>query len=98
MREYYLFVIGYIFLAFVFFYLGTYKKIGRKRLFLISLILTPIVATVFFFVTPNRIDYKVYRYKCPNCGFSFEKNLRTCPYCKEDGKKYVLRKVKRTMT
>ncbi len=66
-------------------YAASQKKIGRLRIFLISLFLTPIVGFFAYrFSEPNSILHYT-RFRCPRCGIDFTEPMIDCPYCRRDG-------------
>lgn len=78
--------------------IGTKRRIGFKQSILLSVFLTPIIGLYAVLKSPKRIDYRVYRYKCSRCKFSFTDQYAYCPHCEQDGVKVSLNRVKRTMT
>ncbi|MHC1776870.1 MAG: hypothetical protein AB9834_15815 [Lentimicrobium sp.] len=64
---------------------ASHKKIGKLRIFLISLFFTPLVGFFAYrFSEPASLLHYT-RYRCPRCGVDFTEPMIDCPYCRRDG-------------
>lgn len=61
------------------------KKIGKLRIFLISLFLTPVVGFFAYRFSEPASLLQFTRYRCPRCGVDFTEPMIDCPYCRRDG-------------
>lgn len=95
-----LYVSIYVALAFFFSRLGKYKEIGTRRLFVISLLLTPLIGIAFLISSQHRkINmYTEQRFKCERCGYVFSEEHACCPFCEKEGHKEELKSVSMFMT
>lgn len=93
-------VVGYIIIVYFFSRLGEYREIGSRRLFWISLFLTPILGLAFYISSQHRKMnmYTEERYKCDECGYVFSEKHDYCPFCEKEGKKHELKKIDMFMT
>ncbi len=67
--------------------LGETKEIGRRRLFVLSMALTPLIGLALYLSSPHRkmYVYKELFYKCNTCGYTFSEEHEHCPFCEKDG-------------
>lgn len=104
MEDRHYFLIGafivYVIIVFYFSKLGSKREIGRRRLFIISFFLTPILGLAFYLSSQHRKMniYTEKRYKCENCGYVFSEPHKYCPFCEKEGHQYPLKKVTKYMT
>lgn len=91
---------GYVIIAFLFSLLGNLREIGRRRLFLISLFLTPLIGLAFLLSSQERKinAYTERSYKCERCGYIFAENYPCCPFCEKEGHHEELKPVLKFMT
>lgn len=93
-------LITYVIVVFLFSLLGAKREIGKKRLFWVSLILTPVIGLAFLLSSQHRklTLYTEERYKCNECGYVFSEYHEYCPFCEKEGHKHVLKPVSMYMT
>lgn len=80
--------------------MGKQREIGQRRLFWVSLFLTPILGLGFLLASQER-KMKIYKeesYKCERCGYIFSDAHTYCPLCEEEGIKRELKPVNKIMT
>jgi len=70
------------------------KKVGRLRVFLISIFLTPLAGLFVYKLSEPAYLINLVRYRCHRCGVDFTEPLNECPYCKREGVKTNLSPVK----
>ena len=80
-------IIVYVLASYYLSRLGVHKEIGVRRLFILSLLLTPVIGVALYISSPHRkiYEYKELYYKCKTCGYTFSEEHDTCPICKKDG-------------
>jgi uncharacterized C2H2 Zn-finger protein len=91
---------AYIVVVYFFSLLGRKKEIGPRRLFMISLFLTPLMGLAFL-VSSQKLKINFYQernFKCERCGYIFTKEYKYCPFCKKDGVLQELKPVLKQMT
>jgi len=93
-------ILIYIVVVYLFSMLGNRREIGMRRLFWISLFLTPAIGLAFLLSSQHRKLnlYKEQRYKCEDCGYVFSEDHEFCPFCEKEGKKNPLKPVSMYMT
>ena len=93
-------IILYIVIVFLFSRLGKTREIGPRRLFWISLFLTPVIGLAFFLSSGHRKikPFTERKYKCERCGYVFSEELDCCPFCEKEGVHQELSPVKQFMT
>ncbi len=93
-------IILYIVIVFLFSRLGKTREIGSRRLFWLSLFLTPVLGLAFFFSSGHRKmkPFTERKYKCEKCGYVFSEEYEYCPFCEKEGVKQELSPVKQYMT
>lgn len=65
--------------------IGSKRKIGRLRVFLLSFFLTPLAGFVAYSLSDPIYVLKLTRYRCPKCGIEFTETIGDCPFCRRDG-------------
>lgn len=78
-------VLFYILMVAVLTMNGSRKKIGRLRIFLVSLFLTPLTGFLVYKLSDPVYLLQYTRYRCPRCGIDFTESIHDCPYCRRDG-------------
>ncbi len=96
--ELYIIITVYIIAAFYFSRQAMYYEISGFKVFLLSILLTPLVGAIVLYNSRRKILYKVKQYKCPTCNFSFTEFHEQCPHCAKEGKKVRLQEKLRDMT
>ncbi|GAB4331576.1 MAG: hypothetical protein Kow00127_23500 [Bacteroidales bacterium] len=85
--------IVYLFLVLTLTKLGSYKKCGSGRAFLVSLLLTPIAGVLYVSLSPLKQVLKTVHYRCRNCRLEYTTFHRHCPSCLKTGEKHRLEKI-----
>lgn len=81
----FLITFSYLLLVALVTYAASNRKIGKFRVFLISLLFTPIAGFIAFrYSDPNKL-LRYTRYRCPCCGVDFTEPMIDCPYCRRNG-------------
>ena len=90
----------YFVVVYLFSLLGAKREIGTKRLFWVSLFLTPVIGLAFLLSSQHRkiTLYTEERYKCDKCGYVFSEHHEHCPFCEKEGEKRTLKRVSMYMT
>jgi hypothetical protein len=93
-------ILVYIAVVYLFSRIGNKREIGKRRLFWISLFLTPVLGFAFFISSQHKklVMYTEKRYKCEDCGYVFTENRDCCPFCEKEGKNNPLKEVDMFMT
>lgn len=93
-------ILVYLVVVYLFALLGEKRDIGKRRLFVISLFLTPVIGLAFLLSSQHRkiTMYKEERFKCDVCGYVFSEHHEYCPFCEKEGHKYELKPVNMVMT
>lgn len=93
-------IVFYIIVVYFFSRLGRNREIGTRRLFLVSLFLTPVLGLAFLVSSQERKmnPYTEITYKCEKCGYVFSEDLEYCPFCEKEGFKQKLKPVNKFMT
>jgi len=93
-------IVSYIAFVYLLSLLGRSREIGQRRLFLLSLFLTPIMGLAFLIGSQERKMNPYYEasYKCERCKYTFSEPYEYCPFCEKDGHKEVLKPVNKLMT
>lgn len=93
-------ILAYLVVVYLFSLLGAKRDIGKRRLFWISLFLTPVIGLAFLLSSQHRkiTMYKEQRYKCDVCGYVFSEHHDYCPFCEKEGHQYELKPVNMVMT
>lgn len=87
----FLIAFSYLFLIAVVTFAASNRKIGKSRVFLISVLLTPIAGFIAFRYSDPAELLRYTRYRCPSCGVDFTEPMIDCPYCRRDGEIIKLR-------
>jgi len=90
-------IIVYLLLVLLLYQMGQGKKIGGFKLALISLLCTPIIGMIVFYMSESRMVAIEQRYKCPVCKYEFTESHDVCPHCESLGKNHKLERVNRNM-
>jgi len=93
-------IIGYIGFVYLLSLLGKTREIGQRRLFMVSLFLTPILGLAFL-ISSSELKMKIYKeesFKCERCGYVFSDSHTYCPLCEEEGIKRELKPISKIMT
>jgi len=90
----------YTLFVYIFSRIGNKREIGNRRLFWISLFLTPLLGVAFFISSQHKKMnmYTEERYKCEECGYVFSEEHEHCPFCAKEGKIRELKQVNMFMT
>ncbi len=93
-------ILAYLLVVYLFSRIGDRREIGKRRLFWISLFLTPVLGFAFFISSQHKklVLYTETRYKCEECGYVFTEDLQSCPFCEKEGKINALKEVDMFMT
>jgi len=84
----------------VFSFVGRKREIGKRRLFWVSLFLTPVIGLAIF-IGSEQLKMKSYiekKYNCGRCGYVFSDFHESCPFCEKEGIKHQLKLVNQFMT
>lgn len=81
----------YLVVTFFLTVIGVEKQNEGLKIFIISLLLTP-VAGLFYLVSRKKNYSKMSYYHCEHCDYVFPLKMRNCPICEENGYKVKLRK------
>lgn len=81
----------YLIVTFLLTFIGIEKQNEGIKIFIISLLLTPL-AGLFYITTKKRNYKKVGYYYCHSCDYIFPVKMRHCPMCEEKGEKVKLRR------
>ncbi len=93
-------VVAYVALVYLFSRIGNRREIGSRRLFWISLFLTPVLGCAFYISSQHKkmVMYTEQRYKCEECGYVFSEEHEHCPFCAKEGRISELKPVNMFMT
>lgn len=93
-------ILLYIVVVFLFSRLAEKRDISKRRLFWISLFLTPVIGLAFLLSSQHRKlnMYTEQRFKCERCGYVFSEQHENCPFCEKEGHEVKLKKVNMYMT
>lgn len=90
---FFLAIIIYLFVTILLTIVGFVKQDEVLKIFLISLLLTPIVAGVYMlFKKKNYTNIRYYN--CSECNYIFPEKAKHCPICEENGYAVKLKKYK----
>jgi hypothetical protein len=81
----------YLILTFFLTFIGIERQNQGFRIFLISLLLTPIVG-IGYILFKKRNFSRVSYYYCDECDYIFPEKSKFCPICEEEGAKVRLKK------
>ncbi len=79
----------YLIITFVLTVIGIERHSEGLKLFLLSLVLTPVYGIVLLIKNKSRA-VPVHYYYCSECDFVYPVRLKYCPVCEEKGKKVKL--------
>lgn len=85
------FIAIYLLVTFILALLGIDSKAEGVKVFIISLLLTPL-AGIFFVLKNRRKASTIHYYYCHECDYIFPVKMNHCPMCQEEGKKVKLTK------
>ncbi|MBC8487212.1 MAG: hypothetical protein H8D45_14380 [Bacteroidetes bacterium] len=93
-------IILYVVVVYLFSRLGKSREIGPRRLFWLSLFLTPIIGIAFYLSSQElkMIHYTERKFKCERCGYVFSEDYPNCPFCEKEGVNQELKPVDQIMT
>jgi len=93
-------ILLYIVVVYLFSLLAVKRDIGKRRLFWISLFLTPVIGLAFLLSSQHRKLnlYTEKRFECEECGYVFSEPHEYCPFCEKEGHKHTLKPVNMYMT
>ncbi len=83
----------YLIVTFALTVMGIEKQAEVIKIFLISLLLTPIIGFVYLYGKKNRASQIRY-YHCHDCDYIYPVKMKHCPICLENGVKVRLMKYK----
>lgn len=81
----------YLILTFFLTFIGIERQNQGFRIFLISLLLTPLVG-IGYILFKKRNYSKVSYYYCDECDYIFPERIKHCPICEEQGEKVKLKR------
>ncbi len=79
----------YLIVTFFLTFVGIERQNEGLKIFIISLLLTPI-AGLFYMITKKKNYTRINYYYCDQCDYIFPVKMKICPCCKEEGKKVRL--------
>lgn len=85
------FIAVYLLVTFFLTVIGIEKQNEGFKIFLISLVFTPIIG-LYFLYRDRRKATKINFYHCEDCAYVYPVKMTNCPICMEQGKKVKLRK------
>jgi len=85
------FIAIYLLITFILTLMGIDSKTEGVKVFIISLLLTPL-AGIIFMLKQRRKASSVRYYYCPECDYIFPVKMSHCPMCEEAGRKVKLTK------
>lgn len=90
-------ILVYLLLCLLLYHLGESKMIRGWRLAVISLIFTPLVGFLVYYLSGNRMVVLETRYVCPECKYEFTHEVEFCPICSTEEHRIKLVAEKRNM-
>jgi L-cystine uptake protein TcyP (sodium:dicarboxylate symporter family) len=95
-----LIIVFYILVCYLFSLAGKKREIGKRRLFWLSLFLTPVIGLAIFLGSQElkMNSYIEKKYKCERCGYVFSDYHENCPFCEKEGIQHELKPVNQFMT
>jgi len=85
------FIAIYLLVTFILTLMGIDSKSEGVKVFVISLLLTPL-AGIIFMLRQRRKSSSIHYYYCHECDYIFPVKMSHCPMCQEAGKKVKLSK------
>ncbi len=79
----------YLVITFLLTVIGIERHNEGLKIFLLSLLLTPIYG-IFFLIKGRHKAVKIHYYYCDECQYIYPVRLKHCPVCQEEGKKVKL--------
>jgi hypothetical protein len=79
----------YLIITFFLTFIGIERQNEGLKIFIISLLLTP-VAGLFYMITKKKNYKRINYYYCDRCEYIFPVKMKTCPCCEEEGEKVRL--------
>lgn len=83
------FIAVYLIITFLLTAFGFEKQNERIKIFIISILLTPIAGFIYMMRDKTRVS-KISYYYCHECDYIFPVKMSHCPICAEQHKKYDL--------
>ena len=71
--------------------MGIEKQTEGFKLFVISLLLTPLAGLIYYYSKKNKTSEVLY-YHCEECDYIYPVKMKHCPICAEKGIKVKLKK------
>lgn len=81
----------YLVITFFLTVIGVERQNEGVKIFIISLLLTPIVG-LYYLISKKRNYSKMNYYHCEHCDYVFPLKMKNCPICEENGYKIKLKK------
>ncbi len=79
----------YLIISFLLTLLSIQKENEGLKIFLISLLLTPVTGLIYI-IFKKKSYKKVHFYYCSECNYVFPVKMKYCPICEEQGKRVKL--------
>lgn len=79
----------YLIVTFVLTFFGIEKQSEGLKIFIISLLLTPIVG-FFYILNKKKITGRIHFSYCGECDYIYPVKMKHCPCCAEEGRKVRL--------
>jgi len=79
----------YLIISFLLTLFSLQKENEGLKIFLISLLLTPVTGLIYI-IFKKKSYKKVHFYYCPECDYVFPVKMKYCPICEEHGKRVKL--------
>lgn len=83
----------YVVITFILTLLGIEKQTEGFKVFIISLLLTPVIGLIYLYSIKNKSS-KIRYYYCHECDYVYPVKMSDCPICAEEGRKTKLVKYK----
>lgn len=78
-------ILVYLIFVFIVSTFASRRKIGRLKVFFISLFFTPLVGLVFYKLSQPSYVLNFTRFRCPKCVVDFTEPHNDCPLCRKKG-------------
>lgn len=78
-------ILVYLILALIISAFANRRKIGRLKVFFISLFFTPLMGFVIYKLSQPSYLQNFTRYRCPECVVDFTEPHKDCPLCRKKG-------------
>jgi hypothetical protein len=79
----------YLTITFFLTFIGIERQFEGLKIFIISLLLTPI-AGLFYMVSKKKNYNRINYYYCGRCDYIYPVKMKNCPCCEEEGEKVRL--------